>query len=128
MTTLKLRDILRPAPVIAPHETATTAWDRMHDLGVDHLVVVRGDEIAGVLSRHDLGGPLGGGHRRMGRHVADLMKADVVVASPGTDVKSAAGLMRRHGIGCLPVADDGKLVGLVTVADLLALLEQTLAQ
>jgi CBS domain-containing protein len=125
---MKLRDILRPAPVIAPHESAATAWDRMHELGADHLVVVRGEEMVGVLSRHDLGGPAGGGHRRMGRHVADLMKTDVVSASPATDVKQAAVLMRRHGVGCLPVVERSKLVGLVTVSDLLALLEETLAR
>jgi CBS domain-containing protein len=63
----------------------------------------------------------------MGRRVADLMRPDVVKASPATDVRRAAGLMRRHGVGCLPVVDRGRLVGIVTVSDLLALLERMLA-
>jgi hypothetical protein len=32
--------------------------------------------------------------------------------------------MRRHGIGCLPIKQRGRFAGLVTVSDLLALLER----
>jgi CBS domain-containing protein len=124
---MKLRDIVgAEAPIAAPEESAGSAWERMRAQGIDHLVVLRDKEVVGVLSRHDLGGPSGGSHRRMGRRVADLMKTDVVSATPGTDVRSAAALMRRNGIGCLPVIDRGRLVGLVTVSDLLGLLERTL--
>lgn len=50
--------------------------------------------------------------------VADVMTAQVRTVAPGDTVQYAAGLMREHGLGALPVSDDGgKLVGMVTDRD-----------
>jgi CBS domain-containing membrane protein len=122
---VNVRDILDPHPVTAaPHESAGVAWERMHERGVDYVVVLDDDRVVGLLSRHDLGGPEGGRHRRMGRRVADLMQGDAVTATPQTSVGRAAMLMRRHGVGCLVVMVRHRLVGVVTVSQLLALLEK----
>jgi acetoin utilization protein AcuB len=125
---MKLREILDPNPVtISPDESAAVAWDRMHTRGVDHMVVLEENRVVGMLSRNDLGGPAGGTRRRMGRRVAELMRREVVTATPETSVKRASMLMRRHGIGCLPVITRDRLTGIVTVSDLLALLEKELS-
>ena len=125
-TRMKLSEILHGKPPTAsPHETAASAWDRMQAVHADHLIVLREGEPVGVLSRPDLGGPFGGTHRRMGRRVADLMRRDFITASPRTEVRRAAMLMRRHGVGCLPVLERGRVVGIVTVSDLLRLLERS---
>lgn len=124
-----VRDIMDPRPPrAAPDEAAGVAWERMHELGVDHLVVVQDDRVVGVVSRHDLGGPAGGSHRRMGRRVADLMHKDVVTATPASSVRRATSLMRRRGIGCLPIVERDRLVGLVTVSQLLGVLERALGE
>jgi CBS domain-containing protein len=118
---------MNPRPVTAsPDEAAGSAWERMHALRTDHLVVMREGQVVGVVSRHDLGGPAGGTHRRMGRRIGDLMHGDVVVVSPAASVRRAAMLMRKHAIGCLPVVERDRLVGIVTVGQLLALLEKEL--
>jgi CBS domain-containing protein len=49
--------------------------------------------------------------------LALLMTRDPTTISPGSDLQTAARLLLQHGIRRLPVVDDGKLVGLVTVAD-----------
>jgi len=118
---MKLGDIMsKPVFTIAPHEAADTAWKRMRENHVKHLVVMRGDDAVGVISMHDVSGPQGGGHRRMGRCVADLMSKDVVTALPTTTLKRAALLMRDRAVGCLPVAQRGRIVGIVTIGDLLS--------
>lgn len=123
---MKLKDILHGNPAtVSPHESAADAWERMQALHADHLFVLKaGGEVVGVLSRHDLSGPSGGNHRRMGRRVADLMTRDVVTTSPNANVRRAAGLMRRRAVSCLPVLKRGRLVGVVSVSDLLTLLER----
>jgi acetoin utilization protein AcuB len=124
---LKLGDILDAQPVTAsPHESAGAAWKRLRAADSDHLVVLRDGNVVGVLSRHDLDGPAGGTHRRMGRRVGDLMGRDVVTATPGTSVRGGSMRMRRRGVGCLPIVARGRLVGLVTVARLLEVLEKVL--
>ena len=124
---MKLRDLMNQNPVTAsPEEAAGAAWERMHALRTDHLVVMRDGHVVGVVSRHDLGGPAGGTHRRMGRRIGDLMHGDVVVVSPSASVRRAAMLMRKHGVGCLPIVERDRLVGIVTVGRLLELLEKEL--
>ncbi len=124
---MKVRDLINhtPPPTASPEESAGRAWERMHELKVDHLVVVHEGDVVGVVSRHDLGGPSGGSHRRMGRTVGNLMHGDLVTVTPETSVRRAVSLMRHHGVGCLPVLRNGKLVGLVSVGQLLELLEQS---
>ena len=47
---------------------------------------------------------------------------EVVTVPPDISVKGAARLMRERKVGCLPVVQEGRLVGIVTTADLLAVL------
>jgi len=49
--------------------------------------------------------------------LALLMTRDPITISPGSDLQTAARLLLQHDVRRLPVVDDGKLVGLVTVAD-----------
>jgi predicted transcriptional regulator/ribosome-associated translation inhibitor RaiA len=103
---------------IGPGEAANTAWSRMNREGIRHLVVTEGKRLLGVLSERDLGGRHGGDVRR-GRVVGDLMTPQVAVATPDTTLRQAANLMRGRLIGCLPVVDDGRVVGIATATDVL---------
>lgn len=49
--------------------------------------------------------------------VREIMRADPVTASPSTTTVQAIDLMREHQVGCLPVVQDGELVGIVTEHD-----------
>jgi CBS domain-containing protein len=49
--------------------------------------------------------------------LALLMTRNPITISPGSDLQTAARLLLEHDIRRLPVVDEGKLVGLVTVAD-----------
>jgi CBS domain-containing protein len=51
--------------------------------------------------------------------VRQIMKADPVTVSPTTPTLEAIALMRTHRVGCLPVVEDGALVGIVTATDFL---------
>jgi CBS domain-containing protein len=54
--------------------------------------------------------------------VKDIMTPSPVTLSVHAKVSEAAGLLRKHRIGGLPVMDDNKLVGIVTESDILSLL------
>jgi acetoin utilization protein AcuB len=119
---MRLVDIMsRPVAVIGQTEPAELAHARMTSERVHHFVVVSGRTIVGILSERDLGGPRGASTRR-GRLVGELMSPDVVIAGPRTTLREAANLLRGRAIGCLPVVDNGHLVGIVTVSDLLEVL------
>lgn len=118
---MRLQDIMTTTVRSVPPELDTAAARHtMRKANVHHLVVVDGEHVVGVLSQRDLGGtrdemlPAG--------RVGDLMSSHVLVASPETTVRTAANLLRGHNVGCLPIVDGKKLVGIVTTSDLLALL------
>jgi acetoin utilization protein AcuB len=119
---MRLSDIMsRPVAVIGETEPAELAHERMTAERVHHFVVVAGRSIVGILSERDLGGRRGESTRR-GRLVGELMSPDVVTAGSHTTLRDAANLLRGHAIGCLPIVDDGRLVGIITVSDLLEVL------
>lgn len=116
---MKLREIMSsPVLTLSAAEPASDAFAAMRDADVRHAVVVSGPEVIGVVSDRDLGGP-DGGLVRKGKSVADLMRRDVVHTTSGTSVTEAVGVVRERRIGCLPIVDDGRLVGIVTRGDLL---------
>ena len=49
--------------------------------------------------------------------VSEIMQTDVATVSLATPTQEALHLMRRLGVGCLPVVDEGKLVGILTDED-----------
>ncbi len=120
---MRLGEIMRTGVKIAgPNETAETAFQRMRLQRVRHLVVVNETgEIVGVLSDRDLGIKSGQTLRR-NRRVADLMTQRPITVTPDTTVRRAANLLRGHNIGCVPIVDAGRLVGIVTTSDLLDLI------
>lgn len=105
----------------APELAASEAWELMHRNRVRHLVVVKGGRMVGLVSERDFGGRAGAAVRS-GRTVADLMTSPVVTVGPDDTVRSAANVMRGRTIGCVPVVKGRKLLGIVTVSDLLDLL------
>ena len=51
--------------------------------------------------------------------VADIMTKDVITVGSTTPTVAAIEVMRKAKVGCLPVVDDGRLVGMVTESDFL---------
>lgn len=91
-------------------------------------------KLVGLLSHRDLLHLFVSGHRAAGEPipVRDIMKRDPVTVTPETPTLEAIGSMRQHRIGCLPVVRNDRLVGIVTLFDLLnlssGLLEQALKE
>ena len=78
--------------------------------------------LVGIVSHRSLlrmlaDGPLGGGGELVA--VRQIMNPDPVSVAPTTPVSEAVELMRRRHIGSLPVVENGRLVGIVTVYDFL---------
>lgn len=120
---MRLQDFMsRNVETITAEETVEAAYQRMRLHGIRHMVVMEGKSIVGVLSERDINNLSEA--ERMGNTVDDVMERNVVTARPEITVREAANMMRGRTIGCLPVVDNGKLVGIVTTTDLLDLLGQ----
>ena len=96
--------------------TLAKARDLMKARGIRHLVVKQGGRLAGIVSERDVGGPRGAAPAGT---VEGAMSHGVVSIAPDATLRDAANLLRGHLIGCLPVMDDDRLVGIVTISDVL---------
>jgi CBS domain-containing protein len=110
---------------VKPAVHASEAKTRMRQRKIHHLVVTQGSQLQGIVSDRDLGGPklpktLGGWT------VGDLMTSPVVTVTTRTPIRRAAALMKGRSIGSLVVTSpNGKVAGIVTVADLLDWIART---
>ncbi|MEM2874722.1 MAG: CBS domain-containing protein [Candidatus Hadarchaeales archaeon] len=123
----------RHVVTVAPSDTVLDASKRMVRMGFRRLPVVMDKKLLGIVTTMDVLGYLGssrvfermqsrGMEEAMEAPVEDIMKRDVVVVGPDTDVGEAAALMRERGLGGIPVLSGGELQGIITEHDLLRLL------
>jgi CBS domain-containing protein len=99
---------------------------------IRHLPVLDEDEeLVGIVTQRDLfrgalARALGFGDHAQQKildtlKVKDVMHTEPVTIGPDAHVREAARLMLQHKIGCLPVIEQGRLVGIVTESDFVEL-------
>jgi acetoin utilization protein AcuB len=117
---MRIQDIMSTAIIsTSPEASLVKARGPMKVGRVHHLIVEKDGKIVGVLSERDLGGTKVGASAGV---VSDVMTEDVLTVAPETTIRQAANLLRGHSIGCLPVVDGERPVGIVTTTDLLELI------
>jgi CBS domain-containing protein len=130
MSARRVRDVMSEKIVqISAGDTLSTVEDIMTLGGVRHMPVVRAGKLVGVVSERDLLRAslsnlteFGTEQRRAFLHVVEIervMSSPPVVIGPDDSVEEAALLMAERRIGCLPVVDGERLLGMVTETDIL---------
>ena len=104
---------------IAPKETIAAVAALLHSRRVGALVVLDKDAVAGIVSERDVVRAVAdGGAAALGRPVSTVMTKDVFFAQPGETVDSLLSRMTDRRIRHLPVCDKDRLVGIVSIGDL----------
>jgi acetoin utilization protein AcuB len=117
---MRLREIMhKKVETVSPRESAAVALERMRRARVRHLVVQDGSNVVGILSDRDLKGM---GSLAQVETVENVMSSPAVTCSPDLTLRKAANLLRGRALGCLPILEDGKIVGIVTTTDLLEMI------
>ncbi len=126
---MKLEEIMRVDVIqISPAECVSDAAKRMREKSVGCLVVTADGAIKGIVTDRDLLACIDKRHDPYQCGVALHMSRPVVVLRPEEDLLTAAGVMWKKRIKRLPVAKDGKLLGIVSLSDLAAIAEGELEQ
>jgi acetoin utilization protein AcuB len=102
--------------VIGPDDYLSTAREKMNSAGFRRLPVVKDGKLIAIVTDRDLRQHAGFLEKTK---VNAAMTETLVTVSPNDTVEKAAQLMLKHKIGGLPVVDEDKLVGIITVSDLL---------
>lgn len=104
---------------ISPNTSVLDALKQMAERGVGALLVMDGERIAGIISERDYA-------RKMvllGRAshetpVRDLMSSPVMYVRPDQTNEECMALMTENRLRHLPVVENGKLIGLISIGDL----------
>lgn len=107
---------------ISPEDTVHEALETLARHNLSALPVVEGKRLAGIFSERDYThkGVLRG-MTSTEREVRDLMTTDVVSVKPGDTVEHCMRLMTNKHFRHLPVVENGELIGIVSIGDLLKL-------
>ena len=111
----------KPAEVfaVAPEAPVVEAIRLMADKSIGAVLVLRGETLAGILSERDYARKV----VLQGRSSADtpasaIMTAQVVTVAPDTPVPACMQLMTERRIRHLPVLEGGRVVGVISIGDL----------
>jgi citrate synthase len=116
----RIRDLMTAAPhTIKPSETVGAAATRMHTERVGSLLVVDGDAPLGILTERDLLEAATTGTDFGAALVSEYMTPQADTVTSETLVTEALERLRRAGYRHMPVVDDGHLVGVISMRDLL---------
>ena len=119
---MKLRDILRTKGSdviqIAPDQPVLDAVRVLSDHRIGCLVVTRDGEIRGVVSERDIMNLVASEPDSLDDAlVSDIMTTDVIVAVPEDDLDYVMNIMTNNKIRHLPIVDEGRLAGIVSIGD-----------
>jgi len=112
-----VREVMTPHPVT----TTTNALVKeavllMEEVGCRHLPVLEDDRLVGILAKKDVSCECSSS-----RQVGEVMNRKLHTAMPDETVDVAAATMAVSKVDCLPVMEDGRLVGILTTYDVLDL-------
>lgn len=110
---------------LSEENTLADAQKIMSDAHIHHIPITNGDNsLKGLVSHRDV---LAATEPRLsdaslaqnasGIRVSDFMTRDVATVDPRANLRQAAMYLQKHKYGCLPVVEDGALIGIVTDSD-----------
>ncbi len=130
---VKVRDVMTRDPVVINvDDTIGKAVSIMRDVGVSRLPVVENNELRGIITLHDLiikiilprekasmGDVTGEKVRTLSYRIRDVMTTPVRTAFPWEPVQRALDRMEQYDIDSLVVVEDHRVVGIITLIDIL---------
>ena len=120
--TTRVADILRHkgnrVVTTSPTTTVYDAIAKMVEHNVGSILITDGDKLAGIFTERDyLRRIILQGRTSKSTRIEEVMTADVIRAAPQATLKECMGAMTERRCRHLPVVDDGKLIGIISLGD-----------
>jgi len=104
---------------VGPATQVDVALGLMADKNVGALLVMDGEDIAGIFSERDYARKVFlKGKSSKTTPVAEIMTRDVITIGPDHSIEACMELMTKNKIRHLPVVEDGKVAGVISIGDL----------
>lgn len=122
-----IEGVRRTAVAVEPWQTVREAAHIMDKAGVGALAVVEGDRLVGIVTDRDLVRRAVAPGLPLDSRVDSVMSVPPVTIQADSDLHDAYAVFRRHALRRLPVVDGERLVGMISVDDLMINLAGELA-
>ena len=104
---------------IAPDQMVLDALKLMADMNVGALPVVEGGQVVGIVSERDYARKMVlKGRSSVGTPVSAIMSAPVITVDPHQNIDYCMSMMTNSHLRHLPVVENGELLGLLSIGDL----------
>lgn len=114
-----LEDKGKAVHTIAPDDSVFSALEQMAGHNIGALPVLEKNKLVGLISERDYARKvILHGHTSRDLKVRDIMSTQVMCAALDDDVERCMAIMTEKRVRHLPVIEKGKLVGLVSIGDL----------
>ena len=101
-------------------DTVLSALQCMAEMHIGFLVVLEGEKLVGVFSERDYARKVVlAGRASHNTLVGEVMTREVITVTPADRFGDCMRLMNQHGIRHLPVVEGGKVLGVISMRDLL---------
>jgi signal-transduction protein with cAMP-binding, CBS, and nucleotidyltransferase domain len=119
MATL-IREVMTPNPrTLEASATVEDAARAMKDDDIGDVIVVENDRMCGIVTDRDIAvRVVAEGKSPSSVRLSDICSADVTAVSPDGPIDEAVRLMRERAVRRVPVVQDGRPVGIVSMGDL----------
>jgi CBS domain-containing protein len=121
-TKVLVREVMNGPPVTGKEtDTAAELADKMVNLKVGSVVIMDGEEVKGIVTEGDLVSKVVAKNKLPSEVLArDVMSKPLATVESDRDVTTAARLMRKQGIKRLGVTYKGKVVGIISMSDIVS--------
>jgi len=104
---------------VAPDDSVLEAIKLMAEKSIGSLVVMKDDKLLGIMSERDYARKvIIKGRSSESTEVAEIMTPDVLTTSSSKTVNECMNVMTEKKIRHLPVVEDGKVIGMISIGDL----------
>ncbi|MDT5095449.1 MAG: hypothetical protein QOH60_4812 [Mycobacterium sp.] len=119
---MRIADVLRnkgaAVATINPDTTVTELLAGMAEHNIGAMIVMDSGGLVGIVSERDVVRRLNeSGAGLLGQPVSAIMTTVVVTCSPGDSIDDLTALMTENRVRHVPVIDDGRLAGIVSIGD-----------
>jgi CBS domain-containing protein len=116
----QVRDVMTADPItVDAEDTVMVAARRMKDGAVGSMIVMDGDSVHGIVTDRDIAlRVVAEGADPASTPVRDVASHDPVTVEPDSSVEDAVRVMIDRAVRRLPVVEDGRPVGIVSLGDL----------
>ncbi|HEY1716788.1 MAG TPA: CBS domain-containing protein [Verrucomicrobiae bacterium] len=104
---------------ISPEATVFEAIKLMADKNIGALLVMSGDKLAGIFTERDYTRKIAlQGKSSKSTKVAEILSSKIISVTPLDSVEDCMKLMTEHRVRHLPVVENGKVLGIISIGDL----------